>query len=210
MKTFKQIKGEFIESAKPKGAKTLNPVIVAWVGLVGSGKSILARELGKMLGWQMISNDKIRVELREKGKGFNSKNVKEIVFATVIKILKAGGNVILDSDFADKNKRKMLEKSARKFRAKVIYIRAFCDIDMAIGRLLKARYNPKTNLFRNSTIAVRENLRRTPWHYYWSKKDGGKYILRHFGIKFLAEIDTTKSSVWKKKLKLVSQKLKKL
>ena len=209
MKTFKEIKSEFIESAKAKGVKTLNPVIVAWVGAVFSGKSTLARDLGRSLGWKVILNDKIRVELREKGKGFNPENVKEIVFAMVVKILKNGGNVILDSDFADKNKRKILEKYARKFRAKVIYLRAFCGRDVAIERLLKIRFNPKTNLFKNSIIAVREYLRRYPWHYNWSKKDGGSYALKKFGIKFLAEIDTTKSAVWKKKLKIASKKLNK-
>ncbi|MEK7503050.1 MAG: hypothetical protein AAB556_01235 [Patescibacteria group bacterium] len=136
--------------------------------------------------------------LREKGRGFNPQNVNEIVSAMVVKILKRGGNVILDSDFADGKKRKSLEKSARKFRAKVVYLRAFCDRDIMLGRLLK-----------NSAVAIREHLRRYPWHYNWSKADGGKYFLKKFGVKFLAEIDTAKSSVWKKKLKIVAGKLKK-
>lgn len=209
MKTFTEIKEEFAESAKAKGIKTLNPVIVSWVGLIGSGKSTLARELGRMLGWQVISNDKIRVTLREKGNGFNPQNTYEIVSAMVSKILKNGGNVILDSDFVDGQKRKKLEKFARKFRAKVVYIRAFCDRDIMIERLLKVRYNPKTNLFKNSTIAIREHLRRYPWHYRWSKAEGGKYTLRNLGVKFLAEIDTSKPSNWKQKIKFVAERMKK-
>lgn len=209
MKTFKEIKNEFIESGKAKGAKTLNPVIAAWIGSIGSGKSTLARELGRMLGWQVIKKDKIRVMLREKGKGFNPQNTYEIVFAMLEKILKAGGNAIFDSDFADIKKRRRLEKFARKFNAKVVYLRTFCDRDTMIERLLRSRYDKKTNLFSSTVVALREHMRRYPWHHRWSRANGGNYTLKKFGINFFAEIDTTKPKIWKKKLRLVAEKLKK-
>ena len=209
MKTFEQIKNVFVESTKAKGVKTLNPIIVAWIGSIGSGKSTLARELGRILGWQVIAKNKIRVMLRERGGGFNPQNTNEVFYAMLGKILKAGGNAILDSDFADIKKRKKLEKFAHRFHAKVVYIRAFCDRDIMLGRLLKSRYNQKTNLFSSTIIALREHLRRYPWHYRWSKARGGSYTLRSFGIKFLAEIDTTKSKNWKNKLKLAAEKFKK-
>lgn len=208
-KTFKQIKAEFIDSAKAKGVKTNNPVVAAWIGSIGSGKSTLVRELGKILGWQVIANDKIRVMLRERGSGFNPQKTYEIASAMLKKILKVGGNAILDSDFADIKKRKRLEKFARKFNAKVVYLRTFCDRDTMIERLLKSRYDSKTNLFSSTVVALREHLRRYPWHYNWSKANGGKYTLKNFGINFLAEIDTIKPKVWKKKLRLVAEKLKK-
>lgn len=63
MKTFDEIKNEFVDSAKIKGVKTLNPVIVAMIGSIGSGKSTLTRELGKMLGWKVIAKDKILLSL---------------------------------------------------------------------------------------------------------------------------------------------------
>ncbi len=206
---FQQIKNEFVKNTKTKGQKTLNPVVVALIGLVGSGKSTLAREIGKVLGWQVIENDKIRVMLRENGEGFNLQNTHEIVSAMLHKILKVGGNVILDSDFIDSKKRKKLEYFAKKFSAKTIYIRTFCDKDLMIERLLKSRYNKKIHLFSSLIIALREHIRRFPWHYTWSKKDGGNYILKKLKINFFAEVDTTKLKNWMEKLKTIAKKLNK-
>lgn len=206
-KTFKQIKEEFLRKAAAAGRKTNNPVIVAMVGVRGAGSSTLARALYKLLGWQVIEKNKIRVALREKGPGFTSENVDEIHYAVVGTILKAGGNVILDSDFVERSKRKKLEKIARQFRAKVFYLHLFCDLDVLIDRILRDRYNPKTNIFKSSTIAVREFARRLPWHYRWQEGGGGRYVLRQPGIKFLAEIDTTKPAEWKKKIKAIASHL---
>ncbi len=209
-RTFKQIKEGFLNQAKAAGRKTNNPVVVAMVGVRGAGNSALARALHKLLGWQVIEKNKIRVALREKGPGFTSENTDEIHYATLGKILKAGGNVILDSDFVEKPKRKKLEKLARKFNAKVFYLHLFSDLDVLIDRMLRGRYDPKTNIFKSSTIAVREFARRLPWHYRWQEGGGGRYVLRQPGVKFLAEIDTTKPAKWKKKIKLVAQQLSKM
>lgn len=209
-KTFKKIKEEFLRHAKAAGRKTNNPVIVAMVGVRGAGNSTLARALRKLLGWQVIEKNKIRVALREKGPGFTSENVDEIHYAMLGKILKAGGNVILDSDFVEMLKRKKLEKIAGKFNAKVFYLHLFCDLDVLIDRILRGRYDPKTSIFKSSTIAVREFTRRLPWHYRWQEGGGGRYVLKRPGVKFLAEIDTTKPAKWKKKIRLVAQQLSKM
>ncbi|MBI2055154.1 MAG: ATP-binding protein, partial [Candidatus Sungbacteria bacterium] len=181
-KTFKQIKEEFVAGVRVSGAKTNNPVVVAIVGAIGSGKSTIARELKKHLGWAVTSRDKIRVMLREKGRGFNPQKVNEVNFAMLASILKNGGNVILDSDAVIRAKRKKLEKFARMFRAKVVYLRLICDPDVMLERILHSRYNPKTDLFKNAVVALHEHIRRLPWHYRWSEADGGKFVLRGLHI----------------------------
>lgn len=209
MLAFEQIKTAFMEQTKVSGTKTNNPVIIATIGVTGVGNSTIARMLKRLTGWCVIEKNKIRVALREKWHGFNPGNTDEIHYAILAKILENGGNAILDSDFVEKQKRKKLGHFAKKYNARVFYIRLICNRDVMIERILKSRYNPKTDIFKNSVVAVREHLRRYPWHYRWSKADGGSYTLKKFGVKFLAEIDTTKSAVWKKKLKIATEKLKK-
>jgi len=207
-KSFNQIQEEFLKSARVSGRKTNNPVVVAIVGVIGSGKSTVTKALKKKLGWTTISKDKIRVALREKGRGFTPETTDQIHYAMLGKVLRAGGNAILDSDFADKKKRKKLERFAKNFRAGVVYIRLICDRDIMIERIVHSRYNPKTDMFKNVVIALREHARRLPWHYRWTESNGGQFVLKKLPIKFLAEIDTTDPRKWQKKLGTVIEKLK--
>jgi predicted kinase len=209
-KSFDKINDELVRSARITGSKTNNPIIVAMVGVTGVGNSAIARALKKMIGWDIIEKNKIRVKLREEGKGFNPQNTDRIHYAMLAKILKNGGNAILDSDFAEKTKRRKLEKFVRRFHGRVLYLHLTCERDVMIGRILKSRYNPKIDIFKSAAIAVREHCRRYPWHYRWSEANGGQYLLKKLPVKFFAEIDTTNPKTWKKKLRQVAKRLKKM
>lgn len=209
-RSFDEIKKEFVRSARISGAKTNNPVVVAMVGVTGSGNSTLARALKTLIGWDAIEKNKIRVALREKGRGFIPQTTDQIHYAMLGKILKNGGNAILDSDFVERPKRKRLERFVKRYHASVLYLRVTCDRDVMIERMLKARYNPKTDIFKSATIAVREHSRRLPWHYRWSGANGGSFLPRRLPIKFFAEMNTTNPGAWKKKMKLVAKRLTKM
>ncbi len=209
-KSFDEIQKAFVSRAKISGAKTNNSVLVAMVGVTGAGNSTIARALKKLVGWDVVEKNKIRVELREKGKGFTPQTTDKIHYAMLAKILKGGGNAILDSDFVEKPKRKKLERFARRFNARVLYLHLTCDRDMMLARILRGRYNPKTDIFESAAIAAREHARRTPWHYRWSEANGGSYSPLRLPIKFFTEINTTQPAVWKKKLRLVAKRLQKL
>lgn len=208
-KLFEDIRGEFVQKSRISGLKTNNPVIVAFVGTIGSGKSTIARMLKKYLGWEIIKKDDIRVVLRERGRGFSPANTHAVADAMLTKILNGGGNAILDSDFVSIPKRKKLEKFAKRFHARIVYIHVACIIDVALSRLLHARYNPKTTLFQTSTVAVREYMRRLPLHYRWSP-GGGRWIPKKLSIRLFAEIKMEEPRVWKRKIKYVAEKLKKM
>ncbi len=209
-KTFKQIKEALAAATKVSGRKTNNPAVVVMVGVSGVGNSTLAKELRRHLDWPIIEKNKIRVELRERGHGFTPQNTDEIAYAILGKIFKKGGNAILDSDFAERSKRKKLEKFARRFRAKVIYLHLICAEDIVLSRIIHSRYDPQTDIFKNVTVAVREHMRRLPWHYRWSETNGGSWLPRGLGINFGAEINTESPRQWKKKIRLLVQKLRKL
>jgi len=210
MKTFEEIKKKFVGAVKVSGAKTNNSVVVAMVGVTGSGNSTISRALKSRLGWDIIEKNKIRVALREKGRGFNPQNTDQIHYAMLAKILKAGGNAILDSDFVQKQKRQKLEKFVKGFNGCVVYVHLTCERDVMIERILKSRHNSKTDIFKTTAIAVREHCRRYPWHFRWSEANGGQYLPKKLPIKFLAEIDTTNSRIWNKKIKQTAEKLKRM
>ncbi|KKS23558.1 hypothetical protein A3B05_03425 [Candidatus Giovannonibacteria bacterium RIFCSPLOWO2_01_FULL_43_160] len=195
--------------------KSKKPKVVAIVGLVGSGKSSVAKALAKAINAKVIEGDVVRVALRKHGKNFGQ--VRNIVEKTATSTLKNEQSVVLDSDFVDPKKCKSLEKTARANGIKVFYIRVFSDRDIMIGRLISAKYTPN-DLFggastdwlgknKGAVVALREMWRRTPHHYRWSEKNGGTFLLKKLPIKFIAEIDTT-SQNWKTQVKKAAKKIR--
>ncbi len=53
-----------------KKRKTEKPVVVAIIGLVGSGKSSMAQEIAKHIGATIIDGDDIRIELRKQSERY--------------------------------------------------------------------------------------------------------------------------------------------
>ncbi len=201
-KIINETSKQFIDSLRITQRRTKKPIVVAMVGLVGSGKSSVARTIATSTKATIVSGDKIRLAFTKKKQSYIS--VRNIAEKIVFSVLEKGGNVIIDSDFIDKEKRKNLKKRAGKIGAKLFYVRTFTERDVMIKRLIKAKYN-NNNLFKNSTIAIREMWRRTPLHYRWIGEGGGRFILRKLRVPFVAEIDTGKD--WKKQIKAVIRKI---
>ncbi len=209
-KNVVQVKKELLRGLKVSRRRTKQPVILALVGITGAGNSTIARELSRMLGWTVIEKNKIRVKLREEGPGFTVANTNALHDALIKEILGGGGNVLLDSDAVEKTKRRLLERKAKKAGARVIYLHLICERDVMLERMLHANYHPRNDIFKNAAVAVREHCRRYPWHYRWSPANGGQYLLKKLPIKFFAEIDTTDPKTWRKKLRDIAKRLKKL
>ncbi|MEK7536926.1 MAG: AAA family ATPase [Patescibacteria group bacterium] len=79
--------------------KTKKPVVVGFLGLVGSGKSSVAKDLVRHIGGTVVEGDAIRVCLRKEGERY--KYVRQIAENVALEVLKQGGNVVFDSDQAD-------------------------------------------------------------------------------------------------------------
>jgi len=197
-----------VRGARVKRRRTKTPVILAFIGVSGAGASTLAKAFSKILGWSVVEKNKIRVKLREEGKGFTPQKTDQIHYAMLAKVLKSGGNAICDSDFVEKPKRKKLERFAKKFGARVLYLRLFCDRDVMFSRMLKSKYDPKKDIFKSAAVAVREHSRRLLWHYRWSEANGGSFKPKKLPIKFFAEINTADSKAWQKKVRLLAKRLK--
>ena len=208
--TIRQIEQGLVAGLHVKRRRTSEPVVLAMIGLTGSGLSSVARELGSRLGWTVIEKNKIRVELRERGPGFKPVTTDGVFYAMAKRVLAEHGNAILDSDFADRAKRRRLERFVLRWQGRVLYLRVICERDVMLERILRARYDSKHDIFKSAAIAVREHTRRYPWHYRWSTAEGGRYTLRRPPTNIFAEVDTTAERQWKKRLLAVAERLGRL
>jgi len=198
----------FLAKIDIKKCKTEKPVIVAIIGLVGSGKSSVAQELAKHIGATVIEGDDIRIELRKQSERYEKS--RAIAENVAIEVVKQGGNVVLDSDFVDEKKRASVREKARKAGVRLVFVRTHCDLDVMVGRVLTATYRNRVDDFfggasskwtgseqsKGAAVKVREMWRRTPHHYRWVNQGGGKWVLKKFPFAIFAEIDTT--DLWKR------------
>ncbi|KKS58251.1 MAG: hypothetical protein UV22_C0002G0014 [Parcubacteria group bacterium GW2011_GWA2_42_35] len=210
----------FMAKLDIKQRKTKEPVIVAVIGLVGSGKSSVAHELAKYIGATVIKGDDIRIELRKQSEKY--KQARTIAENAAVEIVKQGGNVILDSDFVDEKKRASVREKARKAGVRLVFVRTHCDLDVMVGRVLTATYHNRVDDFfggaeskwqgseqsKGAAVKVREMWRRTPLHYRWVNQGGGKWVLKKFPFAIFAEIDTTDSDSWKREVKKCAKQLR--
>lgn len=199
--------------------KTEKPVIVAVIGLVGSGKSSVAREIAKHIGATVIESNDIRIELRRQSESYE--RVWAIAENASVEVVKQGGNVILDSDFVDEKKRASVREKARKAGVRLVFVHTHCNLDVMVGRVLTATYHNRVDDFfggakskwqgseqsKGAAVKVREMWRRTPHHYRWVNQGGGQWVLKKFPFAIFAEIDTTDSDSWKREVEKCAKQL---
>mgnify|MGYP001576031181 CR=1 FL=1 len=193
-------------------------LVVCCVGLVGSGKSTVAREFSKLLDAVFISGDDIRVELRKKGESFAT--VREIALTAALEAVKAGKNAVLDSDFSDFKKREEFTRKFEEVGVRVLFVHVTCDLDVAIGRVIATEYPDGADNFfagasslwrgssqsRGAVVRIREMMRRIPHHYDWSGEMGGMWKPKLLPGPFFAEIDTTHDG-WNDRVKECASQL---
>ncbi len=209
-KRVEQIQAELVRGLRVSRRRTKQPVVLAMIGVSGVGTSTVARALARRLDWSVIEKNRIRVKLREKGPGFKPATTDQIAYAMLSKVMRERGNAILDSDFAERGKRRRLERFARRFKALVVYLHLVCDRDVMLARMIRAGYNPKRDIFPNAAVAVREHCRRYPWHYRWSPSNGGQYVRRKPPVNVLATISTTDPKRWPEQVRRLIRRLRRM
>lgn len=199
--------------------KTEKPVLIALIGLVGSGKSVVAKKLAGRIGGTIVEGDAIRVELRRQEERYE--HARLIAENVAFKLLKNGRNVILDSDFVDKHKRASILEKAQKAGVRLIFIRTYCDLEVAEGRIITASYENAVDDFfggadsawegdpqvKGAVVKLREMRRRMPHHYDWVNEGGGQWIPKKFPFDLFADIDTTDPDFWEKDVEACADQL---
>ena len=217
--TEKELKAQqqYLLNLKIIERKTKKPLIFGLIGLVGSGKTSVAKELAPLIGATIVEGDKIRVELRKQNEKYEG--ARKIAENVAIEIIKKGGNVIIDSDFIDQKKRVSLKEKAKKVGAKVIFIRTYADLDVMIGRIMDANYeNVPEDFFggasssyqgknKGAVVKEREMICRGLSHYNAVNIGNGRYKfeLKKLPFKVFAEIDTTDEKDWQQGVKVIAK-----
>lgn len=196
--------------------KTKKPLIVGFIGLIGSGKSTIAKEMAILIGADVVSGDDIRVCLRKEKERYD--NARLIAENIAERIINKGGNVIIDSDFIDQKKRVSLKEKAKKFGAKVIFIRIYADLDVMMGRIMDAKYEDVPEDFfgsastsyqgknKGAVVKQREMVCRMLSHYNAINvgNERYKFELKKLSFKVFAEINTSDEKDWPQNVKVIA------
>ena len=127
------------------------PRIIVVFGLMGSGKTSLARALAAETGWPVISSDEIRKTIEgippttrqwePFGKGIYSEEMSRKTYLEMRKqaekILKQGRSVILDGSYKRQAERLALLELARKTRARIRFIECRAPLKTIRQRLFQ-------------------------------------------------------------------------
>lgn len=160
--------------------KTKETIIIAMVGLIGSGKNAVAKIFSKKIGATLIKNDDIRIELRKRKQNYSS--IRIIAENLATKALAKESNIVFDSDFISKDKRTALNKKIGK-KAKIFYIRTICNIDVVLKQIenqkTQGEFFDKAHPNKSGLVVkISEMIRRLPNHYKWINKIGGEWKLK--------------------------------
>lgn len=130
-------------------AGTKKPPLVVFFGLMGTGKSSLARHLREAYGWHVISTDAVRKQLAGVGQatrvwvpyntGLYSPEMNELTYAEVCRragdLLDAGLPVAVDGAFKTQAERQTVIDMALEHDADVRFVKTVCDPEAQRRRL---------------------------------------------------------------------------
>jgi len=125
------------------------PLLLITTGLVGTGKSTLARALAARLGLTHISSDVTRKQLanipltEKRPEGFDqgiystefSRRTYDKMFAGAAEVLGEGGSVILDASFIQSAERVKAKELAKKMNAEFFILHCVLEEDIIKERL---------------------------------------------------------------------------
>jgi aminoglycoside phosphotransferase family enzyme/predicted kinase len=127
------------------------PSMVVLYGLMGSGKTNVARYLREHFGWHMLSTDAVRKQISGVGEntrvyvpyneGLYSPEMNQKTYAEVCRraenLLLGGFPVVVDGAFKYQEERVPVIEAARRTNARLIFIQTVCEADEQRRRLEK-------------------------------------------------------------------------
>jgi predicted kinase len=133
------------------------PTLLVVMGLMGTGKSRLARLVGERLGWPVINSDTTRKELAGLDPttkvhvafeaGLYDPAMSARVYAEMrrraVELLSAGRNVILDGSYKRVDEREALVDAAKSAGGRAVLVLVTCD-EAEVRRRLAARVQGAT------------------------------------------------------------------
>jgi uncharacterized protein len=178
------------------------PTVLKVGGLMGTGKSTLARALQRQLGWALFSSDTTRKRLAglepgqpsadEFGKGLYSAEWTARTYAAlrdeVASALSTGRSVLLDASFLQRASRQRLAQIAVEHGAQVIFVECTCPRDVVLQRLAR-RWEQRVQGKRASFTGIAQASDGRPELYdkqraNWEDLDASeKSVMQHYSLK---------------------------
>lgn len=129
------------------------PIAYVICGFIGSGKTTFARKLEKETGAIRITKDEWVIKIfgnkitSDKKFEVFDKNVTELATDIAFKILKSGGDVIIDEGFWIKSQRDYIKKKILNIGAKPILYYVECDVEKMRERVVTRSKIPPEDSF---------------------------------------------------------------
>ncbi len=132
--------------------------MVVIFGLMGTGKTTLARELGAALGWPVVHSDAVRKGLAGLtpttptptafGQGIYdedfSRRTYEEMRRQAASHLAAGRNVILDGSYKRAAERELVKQFAQENGAAAVFLYCACPVEVVLKRLNIRAQDPES------------------------------------------------------------------
>jgi len=142
----------YFDLALSYAARPANKTLVLVAGLMGTGKSVLARALAPLIGAEIIQTDAVRKELLRIpasehryegfGQGIYSADISRQTYAkaleTALGKLRTASAVIIDASYKDREERSRAFEAGRRAGADVVVLECVCPEDV-IEKRLQAR-----------------------------------------------------------------------
>lgn len=143
--------GRYFDLACTCAVRLEKPALILMAGLVGTGKSVLARNLASRLGAEILQMDALRKELlnipatdhhyAEFGQGIYSDEISRRTYAEALDraegILKKGKPVIIDASYKRRGERLKAKSTAERLHVDFYVIECLCPEDVLKDRLEK-------------------------------------------------------------------------
>lgn len=148
-RTIRALSRQHFQLAKRYAAQFAPPRLLVVGGLIGTGKSTLARALAEGLGATWLRTDEIRLQefahLRRRGQGFSeglyAPRVSELVYQRLMQrartLLRDGRSVVCDGMFATAAGREQLRRIARRQHASFHFFECVVPRAVALRRIAK-------------------------------------------------------------------------
>jgi aminoglycoside phosphotransferase family enzyme/predicted kinase len=139
----------YFDLALSYAARPANRTLILVAGLMGTGKSVMARALAPLVGAEIIQTDAVRKEMlripasehhyEEFGQGIYSPDTSRRTYEKALEIaldkLKTAGAVIIDASYKDREERLRAFEAGRRAGADVFVLECTCPEDIIEKRL---------------------------------------------------------------------------
>lgn len=140
---------KYFDLAYTYAARPEKPVLILMIGLMGTGKSALARNMAPRIGAEIIRTDVLRKEIlnihpgdrhyEDFGKGIYAEDVSRKTYEKALALalikLKSGISVIIDASYKRQEERFKAYEAAKKIGADFFIIECTCREDVIKKRL---------------------------------------------------------------------------